>query len=83
MKLGLYFCAVLCLFGMGVCVDHFYNLPDAVGEAMDAVQNHDPSAREDVEAAREPNPEGDALLRDACGFLLGFGVFVTLAKRSR
>jgi hypothetical protein len=47
------------------------------------VQNHDPSAREDVEAAREPNPEGDALLRDAGAFLLGFGVFVTLAKRSR
>ena len=83
MKRGLYFCALLCLLGLAVCVDRLYNMPNLVSEAMEAVQNHDPSAREDVEAAREPNPEGDALLRDAGLFLLGFGAFVTLAKRSR
>jgi hypothetical protein len=58
-------------------------MPNTVGEAIDAVQNHDPSARADVEAAKEPNVVGDELLRDGGLFLLGFGVFVTLAKRGR
>jgi hypothetical protein len=83
MKRGLYFCALLCLLGFAVCVDHLHNMPNLVSEAIEAVQSHDASAREDVEAAREPNPEGDALLRDAGLFLLGVGVFVMLARRSR
>jgi hypothetical protein len=83
LKRVLYFCAVVCLAGVCVCVFRFASIPNTVGEAIDAVQNNDPSARADVEAAREPNQEGDDLLRDAGLFLLGFGVFVTLARRGR
>jgi hypothetical protein len=76
-----YFFAVVCLAGICLCAFRLASMPDRVGEAMDAVQNHDPSAREAVEAAREPNPEADALLRDTGLWLLGSVVCVLMARR--
>lgn len=58
-------------------------MPNKVGEAIEAVQDHDPSAAEAVEEAREPNAVGDALIRDAGLCLLGSVAFLLLAKRVR
>jgi hypothetical protein len=66
---------------VGVCAVRFANLPDTVGQAIEAVQNHDPSAREHVEEAREPNVAGDELLRGAGLWLRGSAVFAVLARR--
>lgn len=78
----LYFGAFVCLVGLCVCVVQFCSMPNTVGEAIEAVENHDPSARAAVETAREPNPEGDALIRDAGLFFLGLSAFVMLARRN-
>jgi hypothetical protein len=76
-----YFLAVVCLAGICVCAFRFASMPNTVGDAIEAVQDHDPAARELVEDAREPNAARDALLRDAGLCLAGAAVFVLLAKR--
>jgi hypothetical protein len=83
MKRALNFCAVLCLLGLTVCGDQFYNLPSRMNDATDAVEDRYPSLREHMEAVREPAPKSYILLYGAGVFLLGFGVFVTLARRVR
>jgi hypothetical protein len=54
-----------------------------VGEAIEAVRDHDPSARADVEAARTPDQEADDAFRNAGIFLCGFCLFAFLAQRKR
>jgi hypothetical protein len=73
--------AALCFLSVGVCAVRFANLPYDVGQAMDSVRNHDPSARQDVEAAMEPHEAANELLRDAGLGLLGGVVCVLLARR--
>jgi hypothetical protein len=77
----LYLLAALCFLGVGVCAVRYANLPDDIGQAMESIQNHDPSAREDVEAAMEPHQAADELLRDAGLWLVGGVVCVLLARR--
>jgi hypothetical protein len=79
----LYFCAFACLVGVVVYAVRFASMPNLMGEAIEALDNHDPSAREDVEAAREQNPEAERYLKDAGLFLLGFGASLMLARRVR
>jgi hypothetical protein len=54
-----------------------------MNDATDAVENRYPWVREHLEAVREPDPKSYILLYGAGAFLLGLGVFVTLARRSR
>ncbi len=79
----LYFCALACLVGVGIYAFRYMSMPNAMGEAIEAVDNRDSTAREDVEAAREQMPEAEGYLRNAGLFLLGFGGFVMVARRTR
>ena len=83
MKRVLYFCAVVCLVGTVVCTFQLVSMPNLIDEAIEAADNHDPSARGDVDAAREQMPEAEELLRNAGLFLLGFGASVAVARRVR
>jgi hypothetical protein len=83
MKRALYLCAIVCLLGVGVNVHRLLSGPNTVGEAIEAVRDHDPSARADVEAARTPDQEADDAFRNAGIFLCGFCLFAFLAQRKR
>jgi len=79
----LYLCALACLAGVVVYAVRLASMPNLVGEAIEAVDKHDPAARDDVEAAREQSPEAEQYLKDAGLFLLGFGALLMLARRVR
>ena len=83
LKRALYLCALACLVGVGVYAFQFMSMPNAMGEAIEAVDNHDRSAREDVEAARDQMPQAEGYLKGAGLFLLAFGASLVLARRVR
>jgi hypothetical protein len=83
LKRALYFCAVACLVGVGVCAFQYMSMPNLTGEAIEAVDNHDRSALEDVEAAREQMPEAEGYLKGGALFLVGFAASLMLARRVR
>jgi hypothetical protein len=79
----LYLCALACLAGVIVYAVRLASMPNLVGEAIEAVDNHDPSAREDVEAAQDQEPEAEGYLKIEGLFLLGCVTSVMLARRVR
>ena len=83
LKRALYFCAFACLVGVGVCVFQYMSMPNLTGEAIEAVDNHDRSAGDDVEAAREQMPEAEGYLKGGGLFLFGFGASMMLARLVR
>jgi hypothetical protein len=83
MKRALYFASLLCLFGMLFCLSRWYALPKNVAQTVEDVQNDDPSARSEVQDLLMPDDRGDILLRDAGGFLIGFGVLFFVGRRIR
>ncbi len=83
MKRLLYLCALACLAGVIVYAVRLASMPNLVGEAIEAVDNHDLSARDDVEAAQEQEPEAEGYLKIEGLFLLGCVASVVLARRVR
>jgi hypothetical protein len=64
----LYLCALACLEGVLVYAVRLASMPNLVGEAIEAVDNHDPAARDDVEAAQDQEPEAEDILRSRVCF---------------